>query len=137
MPRKQQPTNGGDARLQSFVERVERVESDIADLNADKAEIYKEAKDEGWNVEAIKFVIGERRKRAKNPTLFDSLQSEIELYRAALGEPSRARAHTREDAETTVTLSGGGESVTMTGEEFHRAAASATAHLDAERRARA
>lgn len=83
--------NGG--RLRSFVARIERLEEEIAELNGDKAEVFAEAKGEGWNVKAIKALIAERRKRAKDPNGFLELETEIELYRAALGEPSRVHAH--------------------------------------------
>lgn len=60
--------NSGEAitadRLRSFVERVERVNAEIADLNADKAEIFKEAKDEGFDTKAIGRALAAR---AKNP----------------------------------------------------------------------
>ena len=87
-------------RLRSFVERVERIESDIADLNTDKSDLYQEAKGEGWDVKAIKAVVAERRKISKDKAGFQEHQAILELYRGALGmavdnEQEMVHAHVR------------------------------------------
>lgn len=76
-----------DGQLRSIVERIERVESDIAELNADKSEIYKEAKANGFDVKALRALIAERRKDPQQLDLFDAT---LDLYRAALAG-ARAR----------------------------------------------
>lgn len=48
-------------QLKAIVERVERVESEIKDLNADKSDIYKEARSSGFDVKAIKQVVAQRK----------------------------------------------------------------------------
>ena len=52
-------------RLKSFVERIERVEGDIAGLNGDKKEIYAEAKEAGFDPKIIRLVVRDRRMDAR------------------------------------------------------------------------
>jgi uncharacterized protein (UPF0335 family) len=49
-------------QLRAFVERIERIEAEIAELNSDKRDIYAEAKHAGFDVKALKAVIAYRRK---------------------------------------------------------------------------
>jgi uncharacterized protein (UPF0335 family) len=69
-------------RIRSIIERVEKVQSDIDDLNADKAEIFKEAKSDGLHIKAIKKIIAMRRmdrdKRREEAEILD-------LYLSAIG----------------------------------------------------
>lgn len=87
----------GHNRLRSFVERVERIREEIDALNADVAEVYKEAKGEGWDVKAMKVVISERQRAAKDPAKFREFNKIVELYRTALesgtDNATRVRAH--------------------------------------------
>jgi len=81
-------TLGANSRemLRNYLERIERVETDIAERKADLKEIYKEAKDEGFDVSIMRAVAkirakglkGELRKR-------DEAQSLLDTYLAALG----------------------------------------------------
>lgn len=84
------------ARLRSFVERVERLNAEIRDLNNDKSEIFEEAKSQGWNVKALKEVI---KRRAKDQHELQLLDTDVDLYLSALGESPvpYARTHARED----------------------------------------
>ncbi|MBO9099468.1 DUF2312 domain-containing protein [Rhizobium sp. K1/93] len=63
-------------QLKSIVQRVERLEGEISDLNADKSEIYKEARANGFDVKAIKKVISKRKldesKRDEEDAVFDT-----------------------------------------------------------------
>jgi uncharacterized protein (UPF0335 family) len=74
-----------DPRLLSLVQRVERIDEDIAELTADKAEVMKEAKSAGYDLAALRLVLAERRKMAKDAAAFATLQSIAETYRGALG----------------------------------------------------
>jgi uncharacterized protein (UPF0335 family) len=69
-------------RIRSIIERVEKVQADIDDLNADKAEIFKEAKSDGLHVKALKKIIAMRRmdrdKRREEAEILD-------LYLNAIG----------------------------------------------------
>jgi len=89
----------GHNRLRSFVQRVERLREEIDALNADVSEVYKEAKAEGWNVHAMKALISERAKHARNPEKFRELNDFLELYRNALagGTPYATRVHAKGD----------------------------------------
>lgn len=90
--------NAGHNRLRSFVQRVERLREEIDALNKDVSEIYKEARGEGWNVEAMKKVVAERQRMAKNPEKFNEINAVVELYRDALngGTINATRVHARE-----------------------------------------
>lgn len=69
-------------QLRAFVERIERVEEEIKDLNDDKKDIYAEAKGNGFSPAIIKKVVGIRRQDA------DKRKEESEvlaLYLQALG----------------------------------------------------
>lgn len=68
--------------LRSFIERVERVEEEIAALNDDKRDIYKEVKAVGFDAKIVKRVVAMRRmdrdKRREEEEILD-------LYLTALG----------------------------------------------------
>lgn len=63
-------------QLKTIVQRVERLEAEIADLNADKSEIYKEARAFGFDVKAIKKVVSQRKldehKREEQDFVFET-----------------------------------------------------------------
>jgi uncharacterized protein (UPF0335 family) len=62
-------------RVRSFVERVEQIESEIAELNEQKKEIFSEAKGEGYDVKILKEIIKLRKQdqeeRDEHETLLD------------------------------------------------------------------
>lgn len=68
--------------LKGFVERIERVESEVKELNSDKSDIYGEAKSSGFDPKAIKAVVAYRR---KDPNEAQELQALFETHLAALG----------------------------------------------------
>ena len=69
-------------QLRSYIERVERVQGEIDDLNADKSEIFKEAKAQGFDVKAIREVI-----RLRKMDQGDRQEREhmLDVYKRALG----------------------------------------------------
>lgn len=67
--------------LRSYVARVEHVEGEINDLNADKKEIYAEAKALGFDVSVLKKVIARRRVDRASVQETDAM---LELYEAAV-----------------------------------------------------
>lgn len=83
-------------QLRSYVERIERVETEVRDLNADKSDLYKEAKSNGFDVPTLKRVIARRR---KDPAEMQEADALFDLYMHALGMipddtvPSRVHAH--------------------------------------------
>jgi uncharacterized protein (UPF0335 family) len=70
--------------LRSLVARIERLEAEIKELNADKTEIYAEAKSTGFDKSVLKKLIAERRKPASERAEQDAL---LDLYREALAAP--------------------------------------------------
>jgi uncharacterized protein (UPF0335 family) len=88
--------NSGDARLLSFIERIETQLSERDAIMDGVKEIYAEAKSEGYDKTAMGALIAERRKQAKNPEKFNETESVLDLYRAAVERASsRAHTHTR------------------------------------------
>lgn len=67
-------------RLNTFAQRLDRLEDDRQALMEDIREVYSEVKGEGYNPRALRKVLAERRK----PTPAD-LQADLDVYRAALG----------------------------------------------------
>ena len=62
-------------RVRSFVERIEQLESEIAELNEGKKEVFSEAKGEGFDVKILKEIIKIRKQdkdeRDEHETLLD------------------------------------------------------------------
>lgn len=84
MPEEVEIRNSPDGgHLRAFIERIERIETDIRDRNEDKSEIYKEAKSHGFDVKILKKVVGLRRmdrsKRIEEAEI-------LSLYLSAIGE---------------------------------------------------
>ena len=83
--------------LRSFVDRLERLESEIKEMNSDKADVYTEAKGSGLDVKALKTVIARRR---KDPSELTELDQIVETYEASLlsgtvnAPPARTRTTT-------------------------------------------
>lgn len=80
--------NAGGERLASFISRIETLESEIADLNGDKSDVFKEAKGEGFDVAAMREVLKRRRKHAKSPGEYDEFVAIVELYEQTLADAS-------------------------------------------------
>jgi uncharacterized protein (UPF0335 family) len=62
-------------RVRSFVERIEQLEGEIAELNEGKKEVFAEAKGEGFDVKVLKEIIKLRKQdkdeRDEHETLLD------------------------------------------------------------------
>lgn len=84
------------AQLRSVIERIEKLEEEIRDLNADKSDVFKEAKANGFDVAALRKIIAIRR---QDPDKRAELDAVVETYMAALGMlPSHAHLHACEEA---------------------------------------
>ena len=70
------------AQLKSFVERTESLEQEIAALNADKSEVYKEAKSAGYDPKYIRKIVALRK---LDPDELDEADELLKMYREALG----------------------------------------------------
>lgn len=68
--------------LQSFVRRIESLDDELQVLNADKSEVYKEAKGAGFDVKVMRKLIADRRKDASERSEFEAI---YDLYAEALG----------------------------------------------------
>ena len=68
--------------LRQFIERAERLQSEIADLKADEKEVFAEAKSRGYDTKVMRKVIA-LRKRDKDDVAEE--QAILELYLSALG----------------------------------------------------
>jgi len=76
-------------RILSFVQRAERLNEDIKDLNADKSAVFAEAKGQGFDVPTIKKIIKLRQKDPDDRAEEDAL---LDTYMHAIGmSPSRTR----------------------------------------------
>lgn len=88
--------------LRSFIERIERVEADIKERNADKSEIYKELRGQGFNVKAVRQCVAARKldsaEREERDAIFD-------LYWEALTGASRVRVHEEQPNSSSLTSS--------------------------------
>ncbi len=75
--------NGIDgSELKSFVERIERMDEDVANLQSDRRDVYTEAKLRGFDPAILKKIV-RIRKRDKNE--LDEEKSLMEIYQRALG----------------------------------------------------
>lgn len=85
-------SNIAQDELKALVRRIESLEDEIAALNADKSEVYKEAKSGGFDVKQLRKVVQKRRlpadEREEQDTVFD-------LYWDAVHAPEKRSAHAR------------------------------------------
>lgn len=70
------------AELRQFIERIERLEEEGKAINADKADVYGEAKGRGYDTKAIKTIVRLRRKDANERIEEETI---LQTYMAALG----------------------------------------------------
>ena len=68
-------------RIRSFVERIENIDSELAELNEQKKEIFAEAKGEGFDVKILKEIV-KLRKQDKEER--DERESLLDLYMRAM-----------------------------------------------------
>ena len=72
-----------DQRLASFIERIERLETDKRDIQTDIKEVYAEAKGVGYDTKSIRRIIKlrkiEAQKRAEEGMLLETYASAIGL----------------------------------------------------------
>lgn len=72
-------------QLKSIIERIERLDEEIKDMNGDKSEVYKEAKANGFDSKALRRVIALRR---MDPAQRQEEEAMVDLYLNALGSNS-------------------------------------------------
>lgn len=69
-------------QLRSFVERIERLEEDKANIATDIREVYAEAKANGYDVKAMRQVV---RLRKLDTHERDEQEYTLDVYKRALG----------------------------------------------------
>jgi uncharacterized protein (UPF0335 family) len=69
-------------KLKPLIERVERLEEEKRNTAEMIAEVYAEAKNEGFDVKAMRKVVADRRKQPNDVSEFEET---VELYRDAVG----------------------------------------------------
>jgi uncharacterized protein (UPF0335 family) len=84
-----------DTALRDLARRIESLEAEIAERNADKSEVYKEAKASGFDVKVLRQVLAFRRQREKlGSAALEEADTLFGLYLESIeGTPSRVRAH--------------------------------------------
>jgi uncharacterized protein (UPF0335 family) len=75
-------TSFAHGQLRSIVERIERLEEEKKTISDDIAEVYAEAKGNGFDVKVLRAVITLRKQDA---TAREELESLLDVYLAALG----------------------------------------------------
>jgi uncharacterized protein (UPF0335 family) len=81
-------------KLRTFFNRIEQIEEELKDLNASKADVYSEARGEGFDVKVMRVVLQRRRQDRAEVQERDAL---IDLYESALlGTENATRARARE-----------------------------------------
>lgn len=69
-------------QLRSIIERVERVEESIKELQDDRKDIYSEARSNGYDVKALRTIVRMRKQDANERAEQEAI---LETYMAALG----------------------------------------------------
>ena len=73
--------NNEAKRLQSYVLRVERLETEKAERTVDISEVYKEASSAGYDAKTIRRLVRERK---KDPAKLANEEALLDVYRRAL-----------------------------------------------------
>jgi uncharacterized protein (UPF0335 family) len=68
-------------RIRSFVERIENIDSELAELNEQKKEVFSEAKGEGFDVKILREII---KLRKQDQDERDERESLLDLYMRAM-----------------------------------------------------
>jgi uncharacterized protein (UPF0335 family) len=75
-------SEAGHNQLTSIVERVVNLEDQKKELGKDIAEVYLEAKGNGFNPQAIRVIVRKKRQDAKKA---EALEAEVQAYMVAMG----------------------------------------------------
>lgn len=80
-------------QLRAFIERIERVEAEIHDLNADKSEVYKELRGVGFDVKAVRQCVAARK---LDMSELQERNAIFDMYWEALTGGSRVHVHVQQ-----------------------------------------
>jgi uncharacterized protein (UPF0335 family) len=76
-------------QIRAFIERIEHIEAEIAELNEGKKEVFAEAKGEGFDVKILKEIIKLRKQDQEERDEHDTV---LDLYMRAMDEDEKAPA---------------------------------------------
>jgi uncharacterized protein (UPF0335 family) len=68
-------------KIRSFVERIENIDGELAELNEQKKEVFSEAKGEGFDVKILREII---KLRKQDQDERDERESLLDLYMRAM-----------------------------------------------------
>lgn len=89
------------SRLRDFFQRIERLQEEIDAINADKSEVYQEAKAEGFDVKIMRIVISRRQmdraELEERDALIDLYESVVKGLGGGTKVATRARARDSEE----------------------------------------
>lgn len=74
-----------DEALKSYIDRIEATEKQIDEYTQDRKDIYAEAKSKGYEVDALKEIVKERKLDGAKRDKAKRKQDSIELYKMRLG----------------------------------------------------
>jgi uncharacterized protein (UPF0335 family) len=74
-----------DAALKSIIDRIEATEKQIDEYTQDRKDIYAEAKSNGYDVDALKDLVKERKQDSAKRDKAKRRQESLELYKMRLG----------------------------------------------------
>lgn len=74
--------NVTEEELRQFVERVEELNLEIGDLQAQRAGVFADAKGRGYDTKVMRKLIAIRKRRADDVADEEAI---LEMYRSALG----------------------------------------------------
>ena len=97
-----------DARLKSYVDRIERLREERKGLLDDERDIFTEVKSAGFDTKALRRVL---QRRAEDPAKLSELDAMIEVYEAALAGKNRTVEAIRGGASIRAAAKAGGVSV--------------------------
>lgn len=120
-----EPVNAAGRQLRSVIERVERLNEEIASLRRDVNEVYAEAKSSGFDTKVIKHVI---KLRGMDPYSRQELEALTDIYMHSigmaadtpLGDAARQRLSEPQDPEDEDAPEGGEDGRAAPGEPDER-----------------
>lgn len=71
------------AELRQFIERIEQLRSEQADIKTQEKEVFAEIKSRGYMTRPIRTIL---KRRAADPVKLAEEEAVLEVYMAALGE---------------------------------------------------
>ena len=74
--------HNSNEKLKSIIERINALEDQKRETSKDIAEVYLEAKGNGWNPKALRVIVRKQRQDAEKAA---ELKADVDAYMVALG----------------------------------------------------